>query len=207
MSLVNSLELAINKLLLFVIRTYYVCVIMSSYILCMYVRRSRFTQKVKCECLAHCFLRLQWCGALWIEVRCRLRVAICQKRIELWKNRCLCVRFGPKRKDHNHASTNVFTGLFPRWLFPLHKIEYSDERKALCYDWGDKGKSQWKLLAIPERVFQKCSENWKKHWHKCIIYKGGYFEGGQFSYWSINKYFLKKLKITLIFWSFFDSYV
>ena len=50
---------------------------------------------VKCEGFTYCFLRLQWRGALqdctankeyYLEVMRRLREAIRQKRIELWKN-------------------------------------------------------------------------------------------------------------------------
>ena len=40
-----------------------------------------------------------------------------------------------------------------------------------------KEKSKQELLAIPKSVFQKCFEDWKKRWHKCIISEGGYFEG------------------------------
>ena len=40
-----------------------------------------------------------------------------------------------------------------------------------------KEKSKQKQLAIPKSVFQKCFEDWKKGWHKCIMSEGGYFEG------------------------------
>ena len=40
-----------------------------------------------------------------------------------------------------------------------------------------KEKSKQELLAIPKSSFQKCFEDWKKCWHKCIISEGGYFEG------------------------------
>ena len=33
------------------------------------------------------------------------------------------------------------------------------------------------LKAIPICAYQKCFENRKKHWHKCIISEGDYFEG------------------------------
>ena len=32
-------------------------------------------------------------------------------------------------------------------------------------------------LAIPKIEFEKCFEDWKKRWHKCIIFNGDYFEG------------------------------
>ena len=39
-----------------------------------------------------------------------------------------------------------------------------------------KEKSKHKLLAIPKSRFQKCFEDWKICWHKCIIW-GGHFDG------------------------------
>jgi hypothetical protein len=30
---------------------------------------------------------------------------------------------------------------------------------------------------IPKSAYQKCFEVWKKHWRKCIISEGDYFEG------------------------------
>ena len=33
------------------------------------------------------------------------------------------------------------------------------------------------LKAIPKIEFEKCFEDWKKRWHKCIILNGDYFEG------------------------------
>ena len=38
-------------------------------------------------------------------------------------------------------------------------------------------KSKQELLAILKSLFQICFQDWKKRWHKCIIYEGGYFEG------------------------------
>jgi len=29
----------------------------------------------------------------------------------------------------------------------------------------------------PKNAYQKCFEDWKKRWHKCIISEGDYFEG------------------------------
>ena len=33
------------------------------------------------------------------------------------------------------------------------------------------------LKTIPKSVYQKCLEDWKKHWQKFIISEGDYFEG------------------------------
>ena len=40
-----------------------------------------------------------------------------------------------------------------------------------------KEKSKQELLAVPKSEIQKCFDDWKKRWHKCIISEGGYFEG------------------------------
>ena len=33
------------------------------------------------------------------------------------------------------------------------------------------------LLAIPNSQFQKCFEQWKDRWKKCVLSEGDYFEG------------------------------
>ena len=38
-----------------------------------------------------------------------------------------------------------------------------------------KEKSKQELLAIPSSEFQTYFEDWKKRFHKCIIFEGGYF--------------------------------
>ena len=40
-----------------------------------------------------------------------------------------------------------------------------------------KTESLKELNAIPKIAFQKCFEDCKKRWHKCIISKGEYFDG------------------------------
>ena len=60
-------------------------------------------------------------------------------------------------------------------------------------------KSKQKLLVIPQRAFQKCSEDWRKRWHKCIISASGHFEGDKIVVDKKNKEFLEKFKITVIF--------
>jgi hypothetical protein len=34
-----------------------------------------------------------------------------------------------------------------------------------------------KLKIIPKSAYQKCYEDWKKRWQKCIISKRDYFKG------------------------------
>ena len=40
-----------------------------------------------------------------------------------------------------------------------------------------KTESLRELKDIPKSAYQKCFEDWKKRWHKCIVSEGGYFEG------------------------------
>ena len=40
-----------------------------------------------------------------------------------------------------------------------------------------KSESLRDLRDIPKSAYQKCFEDWKKRWHKCIISEGDYFEG------------------------------
>ena len=63
------------------------------------------------------------------------------------------------------------------WLFsklkrPLrgHRLDTIEEIQA---------ESNKALKAIPEIEFNKCFDDWKKRWHKCIISGGDYFEGDE----------------------------
>ncbi|GFU14320.1 HTH_48 domain-containing protein [Trichonephila clavipes] len=40
-----------------------------------------------------------------------------------------------------------------------------------------KQNSTQQLQAIPKSEFQKCFEDWKHHWAKCVTANGAYFEG------------------------------
>ena len=65
------------------------------------------------------------------------------------------------------ASANFF-------LFPNLKTSMKGKRFPTIEE--IKEKSKQKLLPIPKSAFQKCFEDWKKRWHKCIVSEGGYFE-------------------------------
>ena len=60
--------------------------------------------------------------------------------------------------------------LFPKLERPLrgHRFETIEEIQA---------ESKKALKAIPEIEFNKCFDDWKKRWLKCIISRGDYFEG------------------------------
>jgi len=61
------------------------------------------------------------------------------------------------------------------FLFPKIKITLKGRRFTSIDD--IKSASLKDLQAIPKIEFQKCFEDWKKRWHKCIISSGDYFEG------------------------------
>ncbi|KYN41646.1 hypothetical protein ALC56_03947 [Trachymyrmex septentrionalis] len=58
---------------------------------------------------------------------------------------------------------------------------YDVETKAQSSQWKSPGEikaaSLEELKAIPKSAFQKCFDDWKKRWHKCIVSEGDYFEG------------------------------
>lgn len=66
------------------------------------------------------------------------------------------------------ASCNFF-------LFP--KIKKTMKRRRFANIEEIKTESLKELNAIPKIAFQKCFEDWKKRWHKCIISNGDYFDG------------------------------
>ena len=61
------------------------------------------------------------------------------------------------------------------FLFPKIKRTLKGRRFAAIDD--IKSASLKELKAIPKIEFEKCFEDWKKPWHKCIISNGDYFEG------------------------------
>ena len=66
------------------------------------------------------------------------------------------IRFGCVR-------VGVFTGLGPRWLFPLAKTEDIDACKAFCNDWGDKRKIEtgacWRYQKVRFRSVSRIGKN------------------------------------------------
>ena len=60
-------------------------------------------------------------------------------------------------------------------LFP--KIKRTLEGRRFTAIDGIKNASLKELKAIPKIEFEKCFEDWKKRWHKCMISNGDSFEG------------------------------
>jgi len=63
------------------------------------------------------------------------------------------------------------------WLFP--KLKRPLRRHCIDTIEEIKTESLRALKAIPKIDFNNCFEDWKKHWQKCIVSRGEYFEGDE----------------------------
>ena len=61
------------------------------------------------------------------------------------------------------------------FLFPKMKKSMKGRHFASIEEIKEESLRQ--LKAISSSEFQKCFNDWKKRWHKCIISEGDYFEG------------------------------
>jgi hypothetical protein len=61
------------------------------------------------------------------------------------------------------------------WLFPKLKMPPKGARSESGEDimWN----ATAKLNTIPKDAFQKCFQQWRDRWDKCVHYQGDYFEG------------------------------
>ena len=123
-------------------------------------------------------------------MRC-LREAIRKKRPELWKNNSwllhhhnapahssLLVRnFLPKNNTVIMPQPPYSPGLAPCDFFLFARLKRPMKVRRFATIKDIKTESLRELKDIPKSAYQKCFEDWKKCWHKCIISKGVYFEG------------------------------
>ena len=136
------------------------------------------SSSIKYEGFTHCFLRLQWREFLpqgrtvnkeyYLEVMSRLCEIIRQKRIELWINQTWTLHHD-NAQGHTSMLVREFltknkTVIMPQppysldldpadfFSFSLRKTEDTDERKAFCYDWGDKGKIETEPVGDTKNV-------------------------------------------------------
>lgn len=127
----------------------------------------------------------------YVEVLRRLREAIRKKRPTLWQNQSWRLHH-----DNAPAHTSLLvseflakhnTVMLPQppyspdmapcdfFLFPKIKKSMKGRRFASIEEIKEESLKQLKTVSSSE--FQKCFEDWKKRWHKCIISEGDYFEG------------------------------
>ncbi|UYV70067.1 hypothetical protein LAZ67_7001696 [Cordylochernes scorpioides] len=127
----------------------------------------------------------------YLQVMRNLREAIRQKCPDLWKNKnwllhhdnapahtSLLVRdFLAKNNTLMLQQPPYSPDLAPCdfFLFPKLKRPMKGRRYATLDE--IKTASKEELKKIFKNDFLKCFEDWKNHWHKCIISHGDYFEG------------------------------
>ena len=102
----------------------------------------------------------------------RLRETIRRERTELWKKQSWILRHD-NAPDHTPYSPD----LGPADFFVFTKLKTPMRGKRFVTIEEIKEKSKQELLAILKSAFQKCFEDWKKHWHTCIISEGVTLEG------------------------------
>lgn len=126
----------------------------------------------------------------YLQVMRRLREAIRRKRPDLWQNNSWLLHHdnAPAHtsllvRDFLAKNNTVITPQPPYspdlapcdfFLFPKLKRPMKGRRFATIEE--IKTASLEELKAIPKSAYQKCFEDWKKRWHKCIISEGDYFE-------------------------------
>jgi transposase len=126
----------------------------------------------------------------YLEVICHLRGAVRSKRPDLWASRNWQLHHdnAPAHSSHLIQSFLVKHGipvvrqapyspdmapcfwLFPKLKRPL-KGSCFDSRKDIMQN------TTKELRSLPEKAFQKCFQQWKEHWTKCVESQGAYFEG------------------------------
>ena len=121
----------------------------------------------------------------------RLREAIRKKLPELWKNNSWLLHHDNAPAHSSLLVRNFLaknnTVIMPQppyspdlatcdfFLFP--RLKRSMKERLFATNEKIKTESLRELKDIRKSAYQKCFENWKKCWHKCIISKGDYFEG------------------------------
>ena len=120
----------------------------------------------------------------------RLREAIRKKRPELWKNNSWLLHHD-NAPAHSSllvrnflAKNNTVIVPWPSYLpdsapcdfFLFPRLKRSMKGRRFTVE-EIKTESLRELKDIPKSACQKCSEDWNKRWHKCIISEGDYVEG------------------------------
>jgi hypothetical protein len=125
------------------------------------------------------------------EVVCRLRDAVWHKRLGLWESRNwhlhydnapthslrLIQDFLAKHGIPQVRQAPYSTDMAPCdfWLFPKLKMLLKGFRFESREDIMKNATAR--LVAIPKEDFQKCFQQWKERWVKCVESQGGCFEG------------------------------
>jgi transposase len=125
------------------------------------------------------------------EVLRRLHDAVRRKRPDLWESRnwqlhhdnalthssCLIQDLMTKHRIPQVRQAPYFPDMAPCdfWLFPKLKIPLKGSRFERREDIMKNATAE--LVAIPKEDSQKCFQQWKDCWVKCVESQGDYFEG------------------------------
>ena len=124
------------------------------------------------------------------EVLRRLRDAVRRKRPDLWRARTWQLH---QANAPAHSSQLVQTFLAEHSIPVVRQAPYSPDM-APCDFWlfpklktlkGKRFESREEIMAnattalqsIPKEAYEKCFEQWKSRWEKCVKCHGDYFEG------------------------------
>lgn len=127
----------------------------------------------------------------YLRVLRRLREAIRRKRPDLWKEKSwklhhdnapphtsiLVRNFLDKNNTSLIEQPPYSPDLAPCDFFLFPKMKKALKGKHFETIEEIKAKSLEQLNDVPKEAFQKCFEDLKKRWHKCILSDGNYFEG------------------------------
>ena len=100
----------------------------------------------------------------------------CSKMTKFWANTTSHSYRSGNIDDDSDLLKNIITG-DESWAMTLKPKPNHPNSKRFATIEEIKEKSRKELLAIPKSSFQKCFDDWKKRWHKCIISERCCFEG------------------------------
>ena len=81
------------------------------------------------------------------------------------------------KKHDGYPSSSLFTRPCTMQLLPVPRVKRQMKGKRFADVSEVKKKTLEVLNNISTEEFQKCFQQWEKHWYKCIELKGEYSEG------------------------------
>jgi hypothetical protein len=81
-----------------------------------------------------------------------------------------------RKAEHIHPTTTLFATSRTNRVLLVPEVEIHTERSISERDDINEN-SMSKLNNIPQKLSQQCSQKQRKHWERCIMSAGNYFEG------------------------------
>ncbi|PNF16911.1 hypothetical protein B7P43_G04214 [Cryptotermes secundus] len=78
---------------------------------------------------------------------------------------------GMRRAPYSPDMALCHFWLFPKPKMPLKGTQFESREDIMR-------NATARLITIPKDTFQKCFQQWRKRWEKCVHYQGYYFEWG-----------------------------